>query len=91
MENQLKVKTGSNPKSVASAISARIKEGAEQIEIITIGGGATNQAIKAVAIARGFLEPAKLDVTVVPSFTEVDVQGEKRTGLCLKVLKVELA
>ena len=52
-----------------------------------IGASAVNQAIKAIAIARGYLEQDEIDLAVVPSFTEVDIDGNERTALRLAVYK----
>lgn len=90
MENNLKslkVSGKSNPNSVAGAIAGILRD-RTSIEIQTIGAAALNQAIKAVAIARGFLVPAGIDIVCVPSFSEVEVQGEDRTGIKLTV-KIE--
>jgi stage V sporulation protein S len=56
-------------------------------EIQAIGASAINQAIKAVTIARGYLEQDKMDLAVVPSFTEVDIDGSERTALRLAVFQ----
>ena len=50
-----------------------------------IGAGALNQAIKAVAIARGFVAPTGVDLVCVPAFAEVQVEGEDRTGIKIVV------
>ena len=50
-----------------------------------IGAGALNQAVKAVAIARGFVAPSGVDLVCVPAFAEVQVEGEERTGIKLIV------
>ena len=55
----LKVSTKSNPNSVAGALANLLKEN-DRVEVDTIGAGAINQAIKAVAIARGFVAPIGL-------------------------------
>ena len=52
-------------------------------EMQAIGAGALNQAVKAVAIARGFVEPAGVDLVCIPAFAEVQVEGEDRTGMKL--------
>ena len=83
----LKVSSKSKPNSVAGALANAFKE-KNSIEIQAVGAGALNQAIKAVAIARGFLVPAGIDIVCVPSFSEVEVQGEDRTGIKLTV-KIE--
>jgi stage V sporulation protein S len=80
----LKVSSKSNPNSVAGALAGVIRErgGAE---IQTIGAGALNQAVKAVAIARGFVAPSGLDLICIPAFTDVQIEGEERTAMKLIV------
>lgn len=82
--NLLKVSSKSNPNSVAGAIAGVIREkgGAE---IQSIGAGALNQAIKAVAIARGFLAPLGIELVCIPAFSEINVDGEDRTAIRLIV------
>jgi stage V sporulation protein S len=46
-----------------------------------------NQAVKAVAIARGYLEQDDMDLVIVPSFTEVDIEGNERTAVRLAIFK----
>ena len=57
----VKVKSESKPSSVAGAIAEWIKNG-EKVELISVGAGATNQSIKAVAILRGYVAPNGIDV-----------------------------
>ena len=80
----LKVSTKSSPNSVAGAISGVVREHGS-VEIQAIGAGASNQAIKAVALARGFLAPSGIDLICVPAFTTVAIDGEERTGIKLIV------
>ena len=54
-------------------------------EMQAIGAGALNQAVKAIAIARGFVAPAGVDLVCIPAFAEVEVEGEDRTGIKLIV------
>ena len=86
--NQLKVKSNSNPKGVAGAITGMFKDGAKEIEIITVGAGALNQAVKATAIARGYLAPSGIEVAVIPSFSEVEIAGDTKTAMCLTITKL---
>ena len=81
----LKVSSKSNPSSVAGMIASQIKSGYKRVEITSIGAGALNQAIKAVAIARGFIAPSGIDLICVPAFTELTIDGEDRTGIRLFV------
>lgn len=78
----LKVSSKSNPNSVAGAISGMFKEEG-RVELQAIGAGAINQAMKSIAIARGFLAPSGVDLICIPAFSEVDVEGEDRTGMKL--------
>ena len=78
----LKISSKSNPNSVAGAIAGLVKE-STKAEMQAIGAGAINQAIKAVAIARGLVAPSGVDLVCVPAFAEVQVEGEERTGIKL--------
>lgn len=85
MNNQiLKVSSKSNPNSVAGAITGMLTEKGK-VEMQAIGAGALNQAIKAVAIARGFVAPSGMDLVCVPAFAEVEIEGEDRTAIKLIV------
>lgn len=78
----LKVSTKSNPNSVAGALAAIIKE-RNTVEIQTVGAGAINQAVKAIAIARGFVAPSGKDIVCIPAFTDIEIDGEERTAIKL--------
>ncbi len=80
----LRVSSKSNPNSVAGALAGVIRESGSA-EIQAIGAGAINQAIKAVAIARGFLATSGVDLVCVPSFTDIKIQEEDRTAIRLIV------
>lgn len=83
-ETTIKVSSKSNPNSIAGAIAGLLKENS-QVIITTIGAGAVNQAIKGIAIARGFVAPAGIDLICVPAFADVIVENENRTGIKLIV------
>lgn len=83
----LKVSSKSNPNSIAGALAGLIKE-AGKAEIQAIGAGALNQAIKGIAIARGFLAPSGIELVCIPAFTLVVVEGEEKTGIKLIVKEV---
>ena len=80
----LKVSAKSNPNSVAGALAGVLREkgGAE---IQAIGAGALNQAIKAIAIARGYVAPTGKDLICVPAFSDIEIDGEERTAIKLIV------
>ena len=80
----LKVSAKSNPNSVAGAVAGVIRE-KQSVEVQAIGAGAANQAIKAVAIARGYLAPAGIDLICIPAFTSVTIDDEERTAIRLIV------
>ncbi len=84
MPDILKVSAKSNPNSVAGALAGVLRQRGTA-ELQAIGAGALNQAVKAVAIARGFVAPAGMDLICVPAFTEIDINGEIRTAIRLMV------
>ncbi len=80
----LKVSSKSNPASVAGAIAGMIKDG-RTVDIQSVGAGAVNQAIKAIAISRGFLSPVGIEIVCIPSFADIVIDGEYRTAIRLSV------
>jgi stage V sporulation protein S len=76
----LKVATASNPSSVAGAIAKNLEEG-KNVELSSVGAGAVNQAIKAVAIARGYVSPQGMDLLVKPGFEDVQIEGQTKTAI----------
>ncbi|MCK8826542.1 stage V sporulation protein S [Natroniella acetigena] len=80
----LRVSSSSSPNSVAGALAGVLRErgGAE---LQAIGAGALNQAVKAVAIARGFVAPSGVDLVCIPAFTDIEIDGEERTAIKLIV------
>ena len=80
----LKVSTKSNPNSVAGAIAGILREEGA-VELQTVGAGALNQAVKAIAIARGFVAPSGMDLMCVPAFADIMINGEERTAIRILV------
>lgn len=78
--NCLKVSSKSSPASVAGAIAGMIKDGVP-VEMQAVGAGAVNQAVKAIAISRGFLSPVGIEIACVPSFADIIIDGEYRTAI----------
>jgi stage V sporulation protein S len=70
--------------AVAGAIAGIMRERG-QVDVQAIGASAVNQAIKAATIARGYLELDGIEIAVVPSFTEVVIEGQERTAVRLSV------
>lgn len=80
----IKVSAKSRSTAVAGAIAGVMREYA-YAEVQAIGAGAVNQAVKALAIARGYLERDEIDIVFVPYFTEVDIDGQERTAVRFRV------
>lgn len=80
----LKVSSKSSPNLVAGALAGVIRESGKA-ELQAIGAGAINQAIKAVAIARGFLVPSGIELVCIPSFTDIKIDEDVRTAIKLVV------
>ena len=85
----LKVGTKSNPNSVAGALANVFRE-KDVVEIQAIGAGALNQAIKAIAIARGYLAISGKDIVCIPAFSDVYINGMERTALRFVVESTDL-
>lgn len=86
MAELIKVSAQSRSTAVAGAIAGVMREQG-YAEVQAIGASAVNQAIKAVAIARGYLEQNDIDLAIVPSFTEVNIEGNERTAVRLAVFR----
>ncbi len=80
----LKVSTRSRPSAVAGAIAGVIRESGI-VEVQSIGAGATNQAVKAIAIARSYLADEGVDIVCAPSFIDVAIDDEERTAMRLLI------
>ena len=86
MAELIRVSAQSRSTAVAGAIAGVMREHG-YAEVQAIGASAVNQAIKAIAIARGYLEEDQIDLAVVPSFVEVDIDGNERTAVRMSVFK----
>jgi len=82
----IKVAATSRSTAVAGAIAGVMRERGH-VNVQAIGAGAVNQAVKAVIIARGYLELDGIDVVCVPLFVEVIIDGQERTAVRLGVEK----
>ncbi|NLE51290.1 MAG: stage V sporulation protein S [Chloroflexi bacterium] len=80
----IKVSARSRSTAVAGAIAGVVREHG-RAEVQAIGAGAVNQAVKAVAIARGYLSEDNIDVIAIPYFTEVVIDDQERTAVRLVV------
>jgi stage V sporulation protein S len=82
--NLIKVASNSRSTAVAGAIAGVMRE-QDNVDVQAIGAGAVNQAVKAVAIARGYLELDGIDIICIPSFVEVVIEDKERTAVRLHV------
>ena len=80
----LKVSSKSDANKVAGALANVLRE-KNIVEIQAIGAGALNQAIKGIAIARGFVAPSGKNLICIPAFSDITIDGEERTAIKLIV------
>lgn len=80
----LKVSSKSNPNSCAGAMAGVVRQSGA-VEVQVVGAGALNQAVKAVAIARGYLAPSGIDLVAIPTFADIEIDGENRTAIRLLI------
>jgi stage V sporulation protein S len=80
----LRVSGNSRPNSVAGAIAALLRS-EQEVEVQAIGPQAVNQAVKAIAIARSYIELDGLDLTTQPSFVKLELHEEERTAVRFSV------
>ena len=84
MVEVLKVSSKSNPNSVAGALAGVLRQSGA-VEVQVVGAGALNQAVKAIAIARGFVTPSNIDLVCIPTFADIEIDGQSRTAIRLAV------
>ena len=80
----IKVSSKSNPNKVAGALANILRE-KDSVEMQAIGAGALNQAIKAIAIARGFVAPSGKNLICIPAFSNILIDNEEKTAIKLIV------
>ncbi|MBQ1495937.1 MAG: stage V sporulation protein S [Bacilli bacterium] len=80
----IKVSSKSNSNKVAGALANALRE-KNQVEMQAIGAGALNQAIKSIAIARGFVAPSGKNLKCIPAFSNILIDNEEKTAIKLIV------
>ena len=80
----IRVSAESRSTAVAGAIAGVIREH-RYAEVQAIGAGAVNQAVKALVIARNYLERDEIEIVFLPRFIEVDIDGQERTAVRFEV------
>lgn len=73
---------------MAGAIAALLRSEGE-VEVQAIGPSAINQAVKAIAIARSYIEADSLDLYTQPSFVKLELQSEERTAVRFSVKSIQ--
>lgn len=82
MKNILRIQSKSDSTKVAGILlNDNNTEINKEIELHCVGAGAVNQAAKAIAIARGFVGPAGINLICIPAFIELKIENEDRSGL----------
>ena len=84
MAEIIRVAATSRSTAVAGAIAGVVREHGSAV-VQAIGAGAVNQAVKATAIARGFLTLDGLDVVCIPTFADVEIGGQERTAIRISI------
>ncbi len=90
MSEMIKVSGQSRSTAVAGAIAGIMREQGHA-EMQAIGASAVNQAVKAIAIARGYLVQDGIDMVTAPSFADVDIDGQERTAVRISLFKRPIA
>jgi stage V sporulation protein S len=80
----LRVSTGSNPQSLASAIAHAIYDN-RTVKLRAVGAGAVNQAVKALAISRGYVAPRGMDLTFKVGFTTIESRDGEISAIVFTV------
>lgn len=83
-ENYLKVSSKTDTKNLAGCIAKSINEKG-YCEVHAIGAGAVNQAVKAIAIARGMVATYGKNLICIPAFKSVIVDSAEVSAILFKV------
>lgn len=81
---KIRVSSSSVPSKVAGALSGLLREN-KSVQIQVIGAASLNQAIKSIAIVRGYMVPSGYEVYCIPSFCDIEIDGETVTSIRLNV------
>jgi len=85
-KTELRVAGGSAAAKVAGALVKNMQEG-KRVQLLAMGAGAVNQAVKAICIARGMVAPYGWNLNCIPGFVDEYVNGQHRTAIKLYVQK----
>jgi stage V sporulation protein S len=85
-DDVLRVKSSSNPQALASSVAHALYDSREPV-LRAVGAGAVNQAVKAIAIARGYVAPRGIDIAVVPGFKTITMPDGEASAIVLRVIQ----
>ncbi|MBE9525170.1 MAG: stage V sporulation protein S [Chloroflexi bacterium] len=80
----IKVAAASRTSAVAGAIAGVFREH-KQVDVQAIGASAVNQAVKAMALAKGYLAEDGFDIVFIPMFVDVEIDSKVRTAMRFSV------
>ena len=78
--DMIKVSANSRTAAVAGAIAGVVRE-FKRAEVQAIGAGAVNKAVKALALATGYLKNDNIHVVCMPEFADVTIDDKVRTAI----------
>ncbi len=82
--NIIKVSGTSRTSAVAGAIAGVFRDN-KRAEVQAIGAIAVNQAVKALALAKGYLREDGYDIVFIPEFVDVTIDDKIRTAIRFNV------
>lgn len=82
-----KVAANTDPGKLAGAIAEAVRN-EENVQLLSVGAGAVNQAVKSVAVANGMLAPRGEALVIAPAFRDFDLEGEERTAMLLTLKQI---
>ncbi len=80
----MRVSSMSQPSKVAGALTSLLRE-EKNVQIQVIGAAALNQAMKAIAIARGYVASSGYEIYCIPSFYDLTIDEQIVTSLRLNI------
>ena len=84
----IKVKSVSRTAGVAGAIAGVMRD-QMHAEVQAIGAGAVNQSVKALILAKSFLEQDGIHIVFTAEFVNVEIDGKIRTAIKFNVVPKE--
>lgn len=85
---RLRVSASTRPQILAGAIAKFHLQDRKDIEIVAVGAGAANQAVKGLILARRFVSSAGVNLAFIPAFETLEIDGKEVTAI--KWIPVEL-